>query len=266
MFYLKEFFGTIWDLKGRGLFFLTATLLLAVVTTFRTSVNTGLTTLAPEAWARPYFTALFDSSIQREDVLSEISNRPEVAEVQALADTEAGGVLGRLLTQMGADYQGKAQDVAAFGVRVILKNNAMLKPGRDLLKGLEQSFGVEHMTTSGVRTPRVGSLFQSHPLFQYLAKFGYLGVIVPVALVWALAFALCFPHFTRRAWLVERYQRRSYVRAKTTATGLAIVAGAMATLSLALQGPDLFGLALCVACFSIPWTATMREVKWRVQN
>ena len=266
MFYLKEFFGTLWDLKGRGLFFITATLLLAVVTTFRTSVNTGLNYLAPEAWARPYFTALFDSSVTREDVLNEITNRPEVAEVQTLGDSEAGGVLGRLLTQMGTDYQGKAQDVAAFGLRVVLKNNAMMKQGRELLQGLEQSYGVEHVTTSGVRTPRVGSLFQSHPLFQYLAKFGYLGIIVPVAFVWALAFALCFPHFTRRAWLVERYQRRSYVRAKTTAAGLSVMAGVMAALALALQGPDLIGLALCVACFSIPWTATMREVKWRAQN
>ena len=263
MFYLKEFFGTLWDLKGRGLFFLLSTFLLAVVCVFRPSVQTGLTELAPDAWARPYFTALFDSSVAREDVLEEIRRRPEVAEVQALNHAETGGVLGRLLVQMGGDYRGQAQDIAAFGLRVVLKNAQEIKQGEELVAGLEKSYGAEHVTTSGVRTPRVGGLFHTHPVFQYLARFGYLGVLTPAALLWALAFALCFPHFSRRAWIVERFQRRHYVRAKTTAAGLAVLAAFAALASVVLQGPDLMGLALCVAAFSIPWAATMREVKWR---
>jgi|GEM_PF-4236438 len=266
MFYLKEFFATLWDLKGRGAFFLLASLTLAIVCAFRPTVDAGLTALAPDAWARPYFTALFDNTVAQADVMEEIRNRPEVAEVQMLNPAETGGVLGRLIAQMGAGYTTKSSDVASFGVRVILKNAKMMTEGQTLLTGLEQSYGSEHVTTSGVRTPKVGGLFQTHPLFRYLARFGYAGALVPAAFIWALAFALCFPHFSRRAWIVERYQRRTLVRAKTTATGLAALALVAVLSSIVLQGPDIIGLALCVACFSIPWAATMREVKWRSQN
>lgn len=266
MFYLKEFFAVIWELKGRGVFFFASTLLLATVCIYRPSVNLGLVSLAPDAWARPYFTALFDSSVNREEVLEEIRRHPEVVTVEAMAKNETGGVLGRLIQQMGESYSADASNIAAFGLRVVLKNSAAQRSGESLVTGLEKSFGTEHVTTSGVRTPKVGGLFSTHPIFRYLSRFGFPGILVPVLLVWALAFALCFSHFSRRAFLVERFQRRQLVRAKTTAAGLTLVAAMTAISSLILQGPDLVGIALCLAAFSIPWTATMREVKWRSQN
>ncbi|MBY0516876.1 MAG: hypothetical protein K2P81_08215 [Bacteriovoracaceae bacterium] len=266
MFYLKEFFSTLLDIKGRGAFFLLSSLMLAFVCAFRPSVQSTITALAPEAWARPYFTALFDSTVEKQDVLDEIANRPEVASVETLANQETGGVLGRLISQIGQDYAGKVQDVAAFGLRIILKNQTFMPAGETLLNGLEESYGREHVTTSGLRTPRVGGLFQTHPIFKYLSRYGFFGVFVPVLTVWIFAFVLCFPHFSRRAWLVERYQRRHLVRAKMVASGLASFVLIATLSSLVLQGPDLIGVALIVACFSIPWTATMREVKWRWQN
>lgn len=266
MFYLKEFFSVIWELRGRGVFFVVATMLVAVVCVFRPTVQSGLVALAPDAWARPYFTALFDASVSQADVLAEIRKRPEVASVEVMAKAETGGVLGRLIAQVGSDYAADAESIAAFGLRVVLKNAAAQRGGEALVTGLEQSFGVEHVTTSGIRTPKVGGLFSTHPIFRYLSQFGFPGIVVPVIVLWALAFALCFSAFSRRAWIVERFQRRQLVRAKTTAAGLALVAVAVALASLVLQGPDLVGLALCVGVFSIPWAATMGEVRWRSQN
>jgi hypothetical protein len=266
MFYLKEFFSVVWELKGRGLFFVASTLLLAAVCIFRPSVNLGLIALAPDAWARPYFTALFDSTVNREEVLEEIRRYPEVATVEPMAKAETGGVLGRLIQQMGESYSADASNIAAFGLRVVLKNSAAQRKGETLVTGLENSFGSEHVTTSGVRTPKVGGLFSTHPIFRYLSRFGYPGILVPVLILWAFAFALCFSHFSRRAFLVERFQRRQLVRAKTTAAGIGFIAILTAVISVMLQGPDLVGIALCFAAFSIPWTATMREVKWRSQN
>lgn len=266
MFYLKEFFSTLWDVRGRGVFFLLSSFVLAMLTVYRPTISATIDSLAPDAWTKPYFTALFDGTIDREEVMNELVGRPEVAEVQALTTAETSGVLGRIISSLGSDVAVNAPAVAAFGLRVILKNAQMTKSGEELLAGIEESYGSDHVTTSGVRTPRTGGLLNSHPVFQYLLRFGYWGILAPAALIWAAAFMLCFSTFSKRAWLVERFQRRHYVRAKTVAAGLAVVALSVAVTSLLWQGPDVVGMLLCVALFSIPWTATMREVKWRSQN
>ncbi len=265
MFYLKEWALVLWDLRLKGLFFAATGLALALTLAFRPSVERVVKALAPEAYARPYFTALFDRTADREEIAKRLRQRPEVAEVQALTGGEARGPLEELLAQLGDDYGVDGQMATAFGLRVVLKGAGMVERGREIRRALEQGHGPAHVTTTDVRLPRVAGLFRDHPVFNYLARTGFAGVALPLFLVWAAAFALCVPHFTRRAWLVERFQRRRRVAAKTAAAGLAAMAATAGLTALALQGPDFTGLALLVTAFSIPWATTMREVQWRPQ-
>jgi hypothetical protein len=266
MFYLKEWATTLWDLKLRGLFFVASGLGLALLLGLRPTVETTLAALAPEAYARPYFTALFDQSVERSEVLEELQNRPEVAEVQVIGKSEANGALGQLLSTLGADYQIPADALSSFGLRVILKGVNMLERGEEIRTALTEGHGATHVTLSGIRRPRVTRLFGSHPVFRYLARFGFAGVAVPLFLLWITAFTLCFTHFTRRAWLVERFQRRTLVRAKTLAWGIAVMSAVAILASLLLQGLDPMGIVLMVMAFSVPWAISMREVQWRAQN
>jgi hypothetical protein len=266
MFYLSEFFKTLWELKGRGIFFCFTTVLVAITFTFKPTVSKGLVELAPDAWARPYFTALFDSSVSSADVLKNIESRPEVQSVEILVKTETQGVLGRLISQIGGDYQAESSDIASFGYRVILKNKAAIKNGEELLQGLETSYGSEHVTTSGIRSPKVGGMLQNHPVFNYLSRFGYLGVVVPLMLIWFFSLAMVYSDFNKKSWLIERFQRRSHVRAKIMGAGFCFIISFIFIASLIIQGPDLVAMVLCLISFSIPWATTLREVKWQSQN
>lgn len=266
MFYLKEWASTLWDLKLRGVFFIVSGLSLALVLAMRPSVESVLAALAPEAYARPYFTALFDPTVERSEVMEELQNRPEVAEVQVIGKSEANGALGQLLSTLGADYQIPADALSSFGLRVILKGVNMLERGEEIRSALTEGHGATHVTISGIRQPKVTRLFGSHPIFQYLARFGFAGLAVPLFAMWIAAFTLCFNHFTRRAYLVERFQRRTLVRAKTLAWGLAVFGAVSLLASLVLQGLDPMGIVLMVMAFSVPWAVSMREVQWRAQN
>jgi hypothetical protein len=263
MFYLKEWGATLVDLRLRGLFFVVTALALATGLAFRPALARLVQELSPEAYARPYFTALFDNSIDVAEVLGQLRARPEVAEVQPVGAREAGGALAGLLDRLGTDYRVKDGQLAAFGLRVILKEGAKVS-GEKLRANLEAGIGTEHITVSDIREPRVGRLFGSHPIFRYLAGFGVAGVLAPLFLAWIAAYTLCFAHFTRRAWLVERFQRRRLVRAKTLAAGLGAVAALALVASIVVQGPDLVGVVLLVSVFSVPWALSMREARWRV--
>lgn len=266
MFYLKEWAVTLFDLRVRGVFFVLSGLMLATVLAFRPSVKAILTELAPEAYARPYFTVLFDGTVKQDAVIDELKDHAEIAEVQTLAQSEAHGPLGRLIAQLGTDYGLAPNGVTAFGLRVVLKGNELISQGQEIRQALESGHGVSHVTTSDIKLPRVANLFGTHPIFNYLAKFGFAGIAFPLFLVWIAAFFLCSYHFTRRAWLVERFQRRNLVRAKTVAAGLGVIAAVAVLMAIIFQGPDLLGLGLLVSAFSIPWATTMREVQWRSQN
>ena len=250
----------------RGVFFVVSGLLLGIALAFRPTVNAMIANLAPEAYARPYFTALFDNSVQQTAIINELKDHAEIAEVQPLASSEAQGVLGRLMAQLGSEYAVGNSGITSFGLRVVLKGTDMVKEGQEIRQALESGHGVAHVTTSDIRLPRVANLFGTHPIFRYLARFGFAGIAFPLFLVWMAAFFLCGHHFTRRAWLVERFQRRQLVRAKTVAAGLGVMAGIAVLAALVLQGPDLLGLGLLISAFSIPWATTMREVEWQTQN
>lgn len=266
MFYLKEWALILLDLRVRGAFFILSGLLLAFTLAFRPTVNTLLAELAPEAYARPYFTALFDSTVKQDTIIAELKDHAEIAEVQPLASAEAKGMLARLMGQLGSDYSLGTDGVTSFGLRVVLKGAEVVAQGQEIRQALESGHGVAHVTTSDVRLPRVANLFGTHPIFRYLARFGFAGIALPLFLVWVAAFFLCSHHFTRRAWLVERFQRRQLVRAKTIAAGLGVLAAFAILCAFVFQGPDLLGLGLLLSAFSIPWASTMREVQWRSQN
>lgn len=225
-----------------------------------------LQALAPEAYAKPYFTALFDHTVSRQEVMDLMRLRPEVAEVQPLETREVSGPLGKLLEKIGADYQVSTEGLASFGLRVVLNGASMLAKGQALRSTLEVGHGATHVTISDVRLPKVTGLFSTHPFFRYLARFGFAGLLIPLFTLWVIAFALCSGHFTRRAWLVERYQRRRWVKAKTMASGLALIVGSTVVLGIIIQGPDVIGMALLLSVFSIPWATTLRETRWLPQN
>ncbi len=266
MFYLKEFFSSLWEIKLRGLFFLVASFLVAIVLSFKPTVQTTLANLSPDAWARPYFTALFDSQVQSSDVLADLKNRPEVEKVEFVVTTESQSVFGKLLAQMGQDYQTKSTDVASFGLRVILKNKQMIPSAQNLIDGLEKSHGMNHMTTSGIKMPKIGGMLDGHPIFNYLSRFGYLGALIPLMFIWFFSLALVYNDVSKRAWLIERFQRRKFVRAKIIGSGFAFIVGLSIIATFAFQGPDFLAIILCLSAFAVPWATTLREVKWTSQN
>jgi hypothetical protein len=233
---------------------------------FKPSMQQALVSLSPDSWARPYFTALFDRSITSKEVLADLQNRPEVQAVEVLQTHETQGILGKLMEQMGSEYQIQTSDLAAFGVRVILKNKEVLGSAQELLNGIEETYGQDHVTTSGIRMPKVGNLLRNHPLFKYLVRFGYLGVVLPLMIVWFFSLALVFNDISKKAWLIERFQRRSFVRAKIMGAGFTFIVGVSLLAALAFQGPDLMAILLCLITFSIPWATMLREVKWQSQN
>lgn len=266
MFYLTQFFSTIWELRLRGLFFLFSSLTVAFVLSFKPSVQGMVTSLSPDAWARPYFTALFDSKVLSEDVLAELKNRPEVERIESVLVAESQGVLGKLISQMGQDYRINTNDVASFGVRVILKNKKMIASAQNLISGLEKSHGTSHITTSGIKMPKIGGMLDGHPIFNYLARFGYLGVVVPLMLVWFFSLALVYSDLSKKAWLIERFQRRKLVRSKMLGAGFVFTIALSSLCAFAIQGPDLIAIVLCLTAFAVPWATTLREVKWTSQN
>ncbi len=266
MFYLKEFFSSLWEIKLRGIFFLAASFLVALTLSFKPTVQVALTNLSPDAWARPYFTALFDAKVQSADVLADLENRPEVEKVEFVKTMETQSVLGKLLSQMGKDYQTTSSDVASFGLRVILKNKQMIPSAQNLIDGLEKTHGESHMTTSGIKMPKIGGMLDSHPIFNYLSRFGYLGALIPLMLVWFFSLSLVYNDVSKRAWLIERFQRRKFVRAKIIGSGFVFILSLSIIATFAFQGPDFLAILLCLSAFAVPWATTLREVKWTSQN
>lgn len=260
MFYLKEFFSGLAELRLRGVLLFATSFALALCCAFRPTVTAQLLGLTPEAWTSPYVTALFDQAVSEQDVREQLRGNPLVRSVELLPAQEMSGIFSGLLSRLGAEY--KTSGVASFGLRISLAS-ASAAEHEALLERLSASVGADHLTHSGVRTPKVAGLFSGHPVFRYLARFGFAGALVPLFILWALSLALSHATLARRAWLVERFQRRRLVRAKTFAAG----AGALMVTALALaaiaQGPDLLGILLMVGIFSVALATTLREQRWR---
>jgi hypothetical protein len=263
MFYLIEFFKSLGESLARGFFFFFLSCLLAFGLTHRQWISQSIEKISPEKIINPYFVAVMDENVDSDKLKALTAKLPGVLSIEDKNTEENRHKLTQLISQLGSDYRLSSELVNFQSLRISL-NPSLSAESLSFVRDQVVKFGGKnHITATDVKYPEVTNVIKSHPFYTFLARFGDWGVICFLAFFWVISFWLNYDIFRSRSYIIEKFQRRTFVAAKTLAGGLFLVIILFSGLGLLNGTLKILDLIVLLMIFSVCWTFTMQDWKWK---
>lgn len=263
MFYLVEYFKSLNESVIRGASFFLFTCALCFSLTHREWVAEMSTRITPEKLVNPYFVAVLDGSVDAEKVVNFINKLPGVISIDDKESKNSKSKLNALMKDLGNNYQLDAKLLNLKSLRIVLSPSLSAESLKFVRDQVVKVGGKDSISATEVKYPEVTKVMNNHPFYEFIAKAGDWGIIAVVALGWIISFWLSYDVFRSRAYIIEKFQRKKLVAAKSLAGGLAIIMISFSLLGLWNGTLRFLDLIILFMVFSVFWTFTLQEWKWK---
>ena len=263
MFYLKEFFKSIGESPIRGMSFLLFSCLFAMTLTHRPWIAKTIEKVTPEKMVNPYFVAVVDGSVDASRIKGVLGRLPGVLAVDDKESDRSRSKLSALVNDLGSDYSLNSDLMNFKSLRIVLSPSLSMESLDFVRSQVVKMGGAEHVTATEIKYPEVTSVMKAHPFYGFLTKAGDWGVVALAALFWIISYWLCYDVFRSRSYIIEKFQRRKLVAAKSIATGLGIVFALFTAFGIWNGTLKFFDSMILLMIFSVFWTFSMQEWRWK---
>jgi hypothetical protein len=263
MFYLTEFFKSLGESLFRGFFFFFFSCLLAFSLTHRPWITKTIEKVSPEKMVNPYFVAVIDGSVDASKVKSIMNKLPGVLDISDKETEKSKSKLASLVQSLGTDYSLNAEMLNFKSLRVILSPSLSAESLQFVREQVVKMGGKEHVTATDIKYPEVTGVMKAHPFYAFLGKAGDWGVVGILALLWVVSYWLCYDVFRSRSYIIEKFQRRKMVAAKSMATGLSLITVLFTVMGVFNGTLKFFDVVILLMVFSVFWTFSMQDWRWK---
>jgi hypothetical protein len=263
MFYLVEFFKSLSELFIRGILFFIFTCVLSFTLSHRSVISKMIEKVSPEKLVNPYFVVVLDGNTDVQKFQELIQVLPGVLKIDEKESEASKQRVMNLIKELGPDYKIGEDQINFKSVRIILSSSLSqesLEFVRDQVVKMSKD---QKITATPIKYPEVTKVLNTHPFYYYLKKIGDWGIVGFFSLLWIASYWLCYDIFRSRAYLLEKFQRRKYVAAKSLAMGLGLVFILFTILSILNGVFKLFDLVILFMILSVFWTFSMQDWKWK---
>lgn len=263
MFYLIQFFKGLGESLFRGMFFLLFSCLLAFSLTHRPWIAGIVEKITPEKMSNPYFITVMDAQVDAMRFEKIVEKLPGVVSVSYKDPADEKEKISSLVNQLGSEYK-ISSDLLNFKSLRIALNPAMSRQSLEYVKDqIVKLGGDSNLTASELKYPEITGMMKTHPFYRFLGKSGDWAVVGGLALLWVISYILSYNIFRSRAYLIEKFQRKRLVAAKTLAAGLTLIMLSFSALGFMNGTLKLFDVVLLTMIFSVFWTFSMQEWRWK---
>jgi hypothetical protein len=263
MFYLTEFVKSLGESLMRGIIFFFLTCLLAFSLTHRSWVEKVVAKISPEKLVNPYFVAVLDGSVNTDKFKQILAKLPGVLTIDEKENERGVSKVNSLIAELGSEYKLSNSILDFRSVRIILNPTLSTDSFEFIRNQAVKLVGKDHVTATEIKYPEVTQVMKSHPFYLFLNKAGDWGIILIFSILWITSYWLCYDIFRSRAYILEKYQRKKFVAAKSLAMGLGSVFLLFTVLAIWNGTLKFVDLALLFMIFSTFWTFSMQEWKWK---
>ena len=263
MFYLTEFFKSLGESLIRGFSFFFFSCLLAFSLTHRPWITKTIEKVSPEKMVNPYFVAVVDGTVKTDKVKAFMGQLPGVVSILDSGTEASKSKLQNLVGRLGNDYALNANMLDFSSLRIVLSPSLSQESLEFVRSQIVKLGGRDHVTATDIKYPEVTGVMKLHPFYRFLGSAGDWGVIALIALCWIISYWLCYDVFRSRSYIIEKFQRKKLVAAKSLATGLSTVLSVFAALGVLNGTLKFFDFVLLFMVFSVFWTFSMQEWKWK---
>ena len=211
----------------------------------------------------PYFVAVLDGSVDEAKIRTLITKMPGVLGIDD-KDAKQGKVkLAALVKQLGKDYTLDSSLMNFKSVRIMLSPSLSNESLNFLRDQVIKMSGKDQINASEVKYPEITGVMNAHPFFQFLAKAGDWGVVGILSFLWMISYWLTYDVFRSRAYIIEKFQRRKLVAAKSIASGLGAVVLFFTAIGIWNGTLRFLDLGVLLMVLSVFWTFSMQDWKWK---
>lgn len=263
MFYLKEFFKSIGEAPVRGMSFIMFSCLLAMSLTHRSWIAQTIEKVSPEKMVNPYFVAVIDGTVDASKMKMTLSKLPGVLDIDDKDSDRSRSKLNALVGQLGSDYNLSSELMNFKSIKIMMSPSLSVESLDFVRDQVVKMGGRDHVSATDIKYPEVTSAMKSHPFYTFLASAGDWGVVGLLSLFWVISYALCYNVFRSRSYIIEKFQRKKLVAAKSIASGLGVVLVLFTALGLWNGTLKFFDLVILSMVFSVFWTFSMQDWRWK---
>lgn len=263
MFYLVEYFKSLNESLIRGVSFLLLTCALCFSLTHREWIGQTVARITPEKLVNPYFVAVLDSSVDAQKVVEFINKLPGVISIDDKESKSSKSKINALMKDLGEGYQLDAKFLNLKSLRIILSPSLSPESLTFVRDQVVKVGGKDHISATAVKFPEVTKVMKSHPFYEFIATAGDWGVIGFISFCWMISFWLCYDVFRSRSYIIEKFQRKKMVAAKSLAWGLGLIVVTFSVLGLWNGTLKFVDMAILFMILSVFWTFTLQEWKWK---
>jgi uncharacterized membrane protein len=263
MFYLKEFFKSIGESPIRGMSFVFFSCLFAMSLTHRPWIASTIEKVSPEKMVNPYFVAIVDGSVRGDKIKNLLSELPGVISIDDSESDRSRSKLNALMGQLGGDYSLDSSLLNFKSLRIVLSPSLSEESLNFVRDQVVKMGGKDHVSATSVKYPEVTGVMKAHPFYSFLSKAGDWGVVALMALLWIISYWLCYDVFRSRSYIIEKFQRKKLVAAKSIAAGLTVVLVSFMALGIWNGTLKFFDLIILFMVFSVFWTFSMQDWRWK---
>jgi hypothetical protein len=201
--------------------------------------------------------------VNAEGIRNVMKKIPGVMAVSFVDENDRREKIDSLVRELGPDYAIDSSLLNFRSLRFVM-NPSLSRASLEFIRGqVVKAGGETHMSATSIRYPEVANVMNTHPFYRFLGKAGDWGVIGVLALFWIVSFWLCYDVFRSRSYLIEKFQRRKLVAAKSIATGLVLIVIMFTGMGIWHETLKFFDLVVLFMIFSVFWTFSMQEWRWK---
>lgn len=211
----------------------------------------------------PYFVAVLDGSVDEVKIRNLITKMPGVLGIDDKESKQGKVKLAALVKQLGNDYSLDSSLMNFKSVRIMLSPSLSTESLNFLRDQVVKMSGKDQINASEVKYPEITGVMNAHPFFQFLAKAGDWGVVGILSFLWMISYWLTYDVFRSRAYIIEKFQRKKLVAAKSIASGLGIVVLFFTAIGIWNGTLRFLDLGVLLMVLSVFWTFSMQDWKWK---
>jgi hypothetical protein len=263
MFYLKEFIKTLGHAPIRGAFFVLFSILFSACLTHREWIQKTIDLISPDRMVNPYFVVVLDQSETEAKVKGLLSRLPGVSLIQDDQGGIAKNKIEQLIKELGPDYSVESNFLNLKTLKIKLSPSLSTESLEFIRDQVQMTTSKDHVSISKIKYPEVTAIMKSNPFYQFLADAGDWGVVSIIGTLWVVCFWLCYDIFRSRSYLIEKFQRKNYVAAKTLGIGIFGISLILISFGIWNETLKFFDLIILYMVFSVTWIFTMQEWRWK---
>ena len=222
MFYLVEFFKVMKSNIVLSILFLLSTTGLVFIGSQYTAVYNNLMAQSRPEASGPYFSALIDKEMKLESIIRRVQNLPGVSKVEVSAQSSLRNEVEKLQETFGSDFVKDLNSIKLKNITVLLESGVQKRSFTLIKEYIERLVGKSEVTIGALKYPDTKHNQIGEGLQFILSYVNIYGLFILGGL-WFISFILMVKLIHSKAFIIEKFQRRTLVTYKIIYSGLGAI-------------------------------------------